>query len=179
MATPSLTLYKPPLNLVLGGMKIASYVLVIFSACYAFGLDDLDSLEGVWVAERFPEFEISYCDGLAASNVPIGDGKSVKVEIPYKLIGGNSASFILEYEFGVGEELVQNIGVSEKGITVESMNCKASPEACKASFIALYQEVSQQHASVDIDPILQGLNSVDFTNTNISTASYVYARACK
>ena len=154
LATPSLALYKPPLNLLLGAMKTASCLLAFFAACYVFGQDDSYSLEGVWIAEHHPGLEISYCDGLAVSSVPIGDGNSVTVEIPYKLIGGNSASFILEYEFEEGEKLVQNISINEKRITVESMNCKASPETCKAGFIALYREVSKQHASIDIGPCL-------------------------
>ncbi len=153
-------------------------LLMIYATLFAFGSSNSETLEGIWTSDGQSGLEISFCDGVATSNLQLEDGSSAPIEVPYQVVGGNAALYILEYQLTDIEQFVLNVSITADGITIESMDCKVSPETCQGAIIAMYQTLSHQNPEIDVDNMIQGLSGVDFSTLDIGSASYVYSRAC-
>lgn len=159
-------------------MKKIFSLIVIYTTQFALATHTPDTLEGVWTDDGPFEREISFCEGVSTWELLVEDGAFVPVTVPYEIVGGNSRLFILKLQLSDVEDSVFDIHTNGKGIRVEPMDCKSSPEKCKANAIASYRRLLNQHPDVGVDRFIQGIKDIDFSAIEVQSSSYTFSRAC-
>ncbi len=104
----------------------------------------------------------------------------MKLEFPYKVVGGNSVQYILEYTLNEDAKMIQNIVVTDDGITIRSADCLADPDMCKAGALAFADALAKQYPEMDVAPMREAFESMEFSAENTSQErNYVFIHKCE